>query len=505
MPADAGSGISSAQHPGAIDGRYLVRATACALAVTLLLFAGATEPAAAGARAGAGYDASFSGESAFTAQPAGHSAQLTAIFLNDGTEAWVPGVVGLLVCDADACGVPSANAAYASGWFSATVYATLATTVLPGQSGFFTYQITVPQGMPAGTTATFGGEVGLIETGLPFDPQGYFQSNTTPDLGGTLVASFLTQPLPVDDHSTSILRVDVLDSAGGRVFTDDVTQVTVTRASTDGAVCSIDGGGEATRTVARGRAEFTATAAGDPGVCHVAISVGGGASGTDTVLETRTGGSATRLTVSGSSSPQIVGAGAPIIVAVDIDDVNVALVPSDQTTVVHLALDPASCTGAPGADVYVPSGVDVPAVDGRVWFILRSNGAYPDCHATVTAPALIGSSLVAAFASGPAATVTCAFTPPVVDADGLSMATASAEVRDVFGNAVTGIDPSAVRFVRLSGAATAPLGDATQPLGSSAAFLTVQAATAVGVDVYAAIFGQTAQSDCTITVRSPAH
>src|SRR5439155_17436582 len=67
--------------------------------------------ASANALAGGGNSSSYSGESVFTNQPAGGSGQFSAIFFNDGSTTWAPGVVGLLVCDASktTCNVASPN------------------------------------------------------------------------------------------------------------------------------------------------------------------------------------------------------------------------------------------------------------------------------------------------------------------------------------------------------------------------------------------------------------
>src|SRR6266850_3145644 len=142
----------------------------------------------ANAIAGGGYSSSYSGESVFTNLGPGASGQFSAIFFNDGNQTWSPGVVGLLVCAADktTCNVASPNAAYASGWFSSTVYATVSTTVGPGQNGFFIWNFTVPAGTAAGTVATFNGDVGDIASGLEYRPEGYFQQNRTPSAGGGL-------------------------------------------------------------------------------------------------------------------------------------------------------------------------------------------------------------------------------------------------------------------------------------------------------------------------------
>ena len=141
----------------------------------------------ANAIAGGGNSSSYSGESVFTNIAAGGSGQFSAIFFNDGSTTWQPGTVGLLICAADkvTCNVASPNAAYASGWFSSTVYATVSAAVPPGSNGFFIYNFTVPAGTGSGVQAVFNGDVGLIGSGLEFRPQGYFQINTTPGAAGS--------------------------------------------------------------------------------------------------------------------------------------------------------------------------------------------------------------------------------------------------------------------------------------------------------------------------------
>ncbi len=155
-------------------------------------------PAAANVIAGGGYSSSYAGESAFTNVDVGGTGQFSAIFFNDGTQTWQPRVVGLLVCATDkvSCNVPS-NASFSKGWYSQTVYATVTTTIAPGQNGFFIYNFTVPTGTPAGTVTTFYGDVGLIATGAVLRPEGYYQLNTvpTPPLSLTLSPSSATLPV----------------------------------------------------------------------------------------------------------------------------------------------------------------------------------------------------------------------------------------------------------------------------------------------------------------------
>ena len=177
--------------------RIVTSALTVVMAFSLMLSLATT--ANANAIAGGGYSSSYSGESVFTNQPAGGSGQFSAIFFNDGSQTWAPGVVGLLICLADktTCNVTSPNAAYASGWFSSTVYATVSATVPPGSNGFFIYNFVVPAGTPAGTVATFNGDVGLIASGLETRPQGYFQINTTPSAAGGLTLSPASAAMPV--------------------------------------------------------------------------------------------------------------------------------------------------------------------------------------------------------------------------------------------------------------------------------------------------------------------
>src|SRR5260221_5509972 len=159
--------------------------------------------------AGRSYSASYSGESTFTSVAAGDSGQFSAIFLNDGSQPWQPGLVGLLVCLADktTCNVPSPNAAYASNWYSTTVYATVAASTAPGSNGVFIYNFKVPAAALPATTATFNGEVRLIGIGALLRPQGYFQSNSPPPphqpLSITPTAASVQGPGPLQFTSTA--------------------------------------------------------------------------------------------------------------------------------------------------------------------------------------------------------------------------------------------------------------------------------------------------------------
>jgi len=148
--------------------------------------------------AGAGWSSSYVGESDFGSTAAGASGAFAVTFFNDGTLPWAPGAVGLLICGADkvTCGIASPNAAYSSGWYSKTVYATIDQVVAPGSKGHFIYSYVVPTGSVPGTVATFNGEVGLIASGAPLRPQGYFHQNVVPQ-PHTLAISPTSAAVPV--------------------------------------------------------------------------------------------------------------------------------------------------------------------------------------------------------------------------------------------------------------------------------------------------------------------
>ena len=465
--------------------------------VLLVALDSAAPPAAATPLAANGYGAAFVGESAFPAVPAGASARLTVVYANTGSLPWLPGIVGLLVCAEDqiTCGVPSPHAAYARNWFGPTVYATIASPVAPGQNAFFTYDITVPPGTPANVTAVFYGAVGLIETAAAIQLDGYYQANTTPTAAARgLRATFVADPIAADGRASTTLQVEVLGADGSIDTADDGTVVNIAEGGAALSVCELR---LTQATVQHGRALFDVVATEQPGTCDIRAIDDHGTTAVAT-LTTRRPGTAFRLTVSGSDSPQV--AGAAVTVAVDVDDVNIALVGGDSTTVVTMTLDPASCTGAPGGYVYVTSGGSVTAADGRAWFALRSNGAYGGCRVSVTSPGLRPTVTTVVFAAGPVDHLTCVFSPQLVDPG--STATASLEPRDVFGNLVQSVTPYGVTFARTSGNATTLVGEAAQVVAPGAAFFTVRAGAVAGVDRYTASLDGTAGPSCAITVHS---
>src|SRR5438552_3199661 len=217
-----------------------MRRLTLSLALSLALSTAASVPALANVTAGGGYDSAYAGESVFTAVPAGTGGQMSAIFFNSGSQAWAPGVVGLLVCLADktTCGGASPNAAYANGWYSQSVYATVGTPVAPGQNGFFVYNFMVPTGTAPGTTVTFNGDVGLIATGALLHPQGYYQQNTAPAPTGPYTsASFDPTVTASDGVSSSALNVALLFPSGSGPAIPPT--VTIIRTSASALYCRI--------------------------------------------------------------------------------------------------------------------------------------------------------------------------------------------------------------------------------------------------------------------------
>src|SRR5438874_13640104 len=83
---------------------------------------------AATARAAGGFESSYQFESAFLALQPGETGSFSVFFLNSGATAWVRNTssqVNLAVCAADkvTCNVTSANAAFASRWYSPIAFA----------------------------------------------------------------------------------------------------------------------------------------------------------------------------------------------------------------------------------------------------------------------------------------------------------------------------------------------------------------------------------------------
>jgi hypothetical protein len=166
--------------------RIMTATCSFALALSLSL---AAEPAQA---AVAGYDSAYSGESAFVHIAPGQTQNFQVFFTNTGTTTWVRGTgtqIDLAACLGDkvTCNAQDASEApWNNGWRSPTRYATtVQTTVAPGAIATFTYNITAPVGVTAGTYR-FNGDLVLAATGEKIHPEGYYQDATVgTSLGST--------------------------------------------------------------------------------------------------------------------------------------------------------------------------------------------------------------------------------------------------------------------------------------------------------------------------------
>src|SRR3989442_3481964 len=149
------------------------------VAATALAFGLSLGWSGTAARAAGGYDSSYQFESAFLALQPGETGSFSVFFLNSGATAWVRNTssqVNLAVCAADkvTCNVTSANAAFASGWYSPIAYATHAKDVVaPGDASAFTWTARVPAGQPNGIYR-FNGDIVLAATGERLRPEGYY-------------------------------------------------------------------------------------------------------------------------------------------------------------------------------------------------------------------------------------------------------------------------------------------------------------------------------------------
>ena len=217
------------------------------------------------ATAAAGYDSSYAGESAFVSLAPGQSNQFQVFFANTGTTTWTVGSsteVDLAACLADKVTCNAAdpnNAAWNSGWLSATRYATSTqTSVAPGSIGTFKYTVAAPSGAAAGTY-DFHGDLVLASTGEKVHPEGYYQSAT---VGAASGAATITLLNPANGTTTGGTSVTI--SGSGFVCTPAFPAVTFGTATAAVTSC--------------GTTQVVATSpAGAAGVANVAVTNSGSA------------------------------------------------------------------------------------------------------------------------------------------------------------------------------------------------------------------------------------
>ncbi|HEV2250640.1 MAG TPA: hypothetical protein VGT60_09045 [Candidatus Limnocylindria bacterium] len=374
----------------------------------------------ANALAGGGYSSSYSGESVFTNQPAGGSGQFSAIFFNDGTQTWAPGVVGLLICAADkvTCNVASPNAAYASGWYSSTVYATVSATVPPGSNGFFIYNFVVPAGTAAGTVATFSGDVGLIANGTELRPQGYFQVNTTPSATGGLTISPATAAMPV----------------GG------TQQFTATGAPSGTTVnWSVTGGCGAITSAGLFAATATNSAT-QP--CNV-VATAGGLTGTAPVTVF---GPATQIACTANPTSQIANGSNTIVVTGTLKDANGNTVSNASSPALTFNNNTPTLITPTGATAATPSS-------GVASVTYTTTTATGNAQVSISGGTLTGCNIVVPTSAPGTATKTVAsLSRNPIAADGVSTSTLTIKVTDANGNTVISDNGTTITATRDSGA-----------------------------------------------------
>jgi hypothetical protein len=417
--------------------------------------------ASANAIAGGGYSSSYAGESVFTNNAAGETGQMSAIFFNDGTQPWAPGVVGLLVCAADktTCNVPS-NQSFRSRWFSDRVYATVTSTVAPGQNGFFIYDFTVPAGTPPGTVTTFYGDVGLIATGAELRPEGYFQINTTP-------VPSLTLTLTPSPASVAVGSTQQFTLSGGPTGIDPTWSVT-------------GGCGAITAT---GLFAATATnSASQP--CTVVAKI----AGTTAAAVVTVYGPAAALSCVANPAATVANGGGPGgtgTITIALKDINGNTVSNASTPSLRIANNtPALATVTP------PDGLVTP-----------SNGVVTLTYATTLVPGTIQVSasgtgvlgcnvMIASNAPGSGVATLSSFDPTIVASDGGSTSTLRVDVVDANGSRDVNDSSTVISVSRDSGANICTLsgggGSATGTVVQGRATFTVVSSTTPGTCLWSA-------------------
>ena len=170
--------------------KIVTAVSAAALSLSMLA-------AAVPALAVSGYDSAYAGESAFVSISPGQTLNFQVFFANTGSTTWTRGTgtqVDLAACldDKTTCNAQdAAEASWNSGWLSSTRYAsTVQTTTAPGALGTFSYNITAPVGVTAGTYR-FNGDLVLSSTGEKIHPEGYYQDATVGGGGSGAVINSL--------------------------------------------------------------------------------------------------------------------------------------------------------------------------------------------------------------------------------------------------------------------------------------------------------------------------
>lgn len=406
--------------------------SALALLIAVGTFTSLTSDASANPIASGGYSSSYAGESAFTAVAAGQSGQMSAIFFNDGTQPWTPGVVGLLVCAADkvTCNVPS-NPSYNLGWFSQTVYATVTTTVGPGQNGFFVYSFQVPQNTANGTVTTFYGDVGLIATGDMLRPEGYFQSNTVPTPAVTLTVT----PSPAS------------------VQVGQTQQFTVSGAPVGATVTWAVNGGCGAITTAGLFAATSMNSSSQP--CTVVATAAGGQG----IAVVMVFGQPTQLSCAATPNPIVANGGltgGQSTATISVRDANGNVVANASQPTINIA------NNTPTLATMIPSG-PVGPINGVVTVSIKTTNVPGDIQLSASGAGVVGCNVIVTSAGpGNASKTLATFLTNPIGADGISTSTLQVDVTDANGTTVGSDNVTQIEASRNLGAGVCTITGVTQ-------------------------------------------
>jgi hypothetical protein len=382
-----------------------------ALAVVASLLAGAAGQAAAVT----GYDSAYFGESAFLTLGPGQSGQFAVGFNNTGSTGWLTGSasqVDLAVClpDKVTCNTTSPNAAFASAWLSSTAYATTSTTFVgPGQTGYFTYNVTVPAAAAPGTYR-FNGDVALHGAGAMIHQQGYYQDVSVPAVGAPAKLACAANPASIPaganaagTFTSSTITVTVQDSLGNTVTTNTGDSIQFSQAGSSGtATGSFTGGSPAgtngntvTTTTSSGvaTATLTPTATSTAGTDQI--------SAVDLTFPTLTGctvnltltaaGAPAGIAVTSSQSGAPASSATPLTITAQLVDANgSATTTSSSKTLTFTVNDVNICT-TPGGTSSATSAVGAGA--GSTTMTVTTTGVPGTCTVTVSGTALTSGSV----------------------------------------------------------------------------------------------------------------
>ncbi len=296
------------------------------------------------------------------------------------------------------------------------------------------------------------------------------------------------------------------DANGNRVASDNTTILTVTRDSGSANVCAITGitqgtsqgvsAGSAGATDSSGRVKFTIQSTSTPGQCLLIVTTNNSSiAGSNAVLTTQIVGAANKLAVTANDSPHqasntgscTVGGGNTDLscttVVVAVQDVNGAIITSDNGRTISATPDPNTCSGAGGGSVVVRASTTTSG--GRATFVFSSAGAYSACTITFSTANVSSVNTTASWTAGGADHLACTLTPSPLPPNNTSIANGAVSVRDVFGNVVT-TGTYSVLFTRMSGSANTTITAGANPQNTSGGYAnwTVKAGTVTGTDTY---------------------